>query len=208
MLDIMTQGFIAFRGRPRTRQCGAASGHGGVKACLVSSKRSGAAPLCKRRAAYISCLTYHSEHAKPLLCAAPPPSISALRSVQLGSSSRTAHLPPALEHHVTSPPSCQQSWPPLVLFTLIFLPSPAHILIAMTDSQPQTLSASTGTTGSTGSKKDDTGSAPSTAGLALSPDTRAETSSTTLNAKNVATPGELCGFVSPRLQAMNILAYS
>lgn len=61
--------------------------------------------------------------------------------------------------------------------------------------QSQTLSASTGA----GTGKKDAGAAAGTAGLALSPDparTPEAGSSTTLNAKNVATPGELCGFVS------------
>lgn len=64
--------------------------------------------------------------------------------------------------------------------------------------QSQTLSASTGA-GSAGTGKKDAGAAAGTAGLALSPDparTPEAGSSTTLNAKNVATPGELCGFVS------------
>lgn len=62
------------------------------------------------------------------------------------------------------------------------------------------LSASSSTTAT--NKKDDASPTAGTAGLALSPDTRAENGSTTLNAKNVATPGELCGFVSPALAAL------
>lgn len=62
-----------------------------------------------------------------------------------------------------------------------------------TAAMSESLTASTQSAQSTQAKD-----APSTAGLALSPDPASKpeaTASSSLNAKNVATPGELCGFV-------------